>query len=64
MSELPFLELGDETRSAGVGKYLGSIDDAVMLTEAELPSFSFPFGNDSDNNSTKIYVSYEKTAYC
>ena len=57
MSELPFFDLGEEIRGSGEGKFLGIIDDAVMLTEAEMPSFSFPFGNNTDNNTTEIYVS-------
>lgn len=55
VTELPFLDLGDETRVPGEGKFFGILDDAVMLTETELPSsFPFPFG---DGNETRIYVS-------
>ena len=54
VSELPFLDLGDETRGLGQGKIFGHIDDVVMLDGTELPiTLPFPFGNGTE---TKIYV--------
>ena len=54
VSELPFLDLGDDARVPAEGKFFGTLDDAVMLNETELPSF-LPFGN---GNETRVYVSY------
>ena len=56
VSVLPFLDLGDDARIPGEGKFFGILDHAIMLSETELPSYlTFPFGND---NETRIYVSY------
>ena len=56
VSELPFLDLGDDARVSGEGKFFGILDHAIMLNETELPRFlPFPFGNDTE---TRIYVSY------
>ena len=55
VSELPFLDLGDETRVSGEGKVFGVLDFALMLNDTELP-VSFPFGNGTE---TEIYVSYK-----
>ena len=53
VSELPFLDLGDDARVPGEGKFFGILDHAInLLNETELPSF--PFG---DGNETRIYVS-------
>lgn len=55
MTDLPFLDLGDETRVHGDGKIFGVPDVSKLLNETELPSYlPFPFG---DGNETKIYVS-------
>ena len=55
VTELPFLDLGDDARVAGDGKFFGVDDDVYMLNQTELPSFiSFPFGNGSE---TSVYVS-------
>ena len=56
VSELPFLDLGDETRVSGEGKFFGILDFALMLNDTELP-IPFPFDNGTE---TKIYVSYIK----
>ena len=54
VTELPFLDLGDETRVPGDGKFFGVDDGAIMLSDTELPSYlPFPFNN---NNDMKIYV--------
>ena len=51
VSELPFLDLGDEARVSGEGKFFGVLDDAVMLNETELPnSHPFPFDNGTETN--------------
>ena len=55
MSELPFLELGDETRVSGEGKFFGILDFVLMLNDTELP-IMFPFDNGTE---TEIYVSYK-----
>ena len=55
VSELPFLDLGDEDRVFGGGKFFGVLDHAVMLNEKELPnSHPFPFDNVTEAN---IFVS-------
>ena len=55
VSELPFLDLGDDARVDGDGKFFGVDDNTYMLNETELPSFiSFPFGNGTE---TSVYVS-------
>ena len=55
VTELPFLDLGEDARVAGDGKFFGVDDDVYMLNQTELPSFiSFPFGNGSE---TSVYVS-------
>ena len=57
VSELPFLDLGNEARVSGEGKFFGpgTLDDAVMLNENELPnSHPFPFDNGTETN---IFVS-------
>ena len=56
VSELPFLDLGDETRVFGEGKFFGIFDFALMLNNTEIP-ISFPFDNGTE---TEIYVSYIK----
>ena len=56
VSELPFLDLGDDGRVPAEGKFFGILDHAIMLSETELPSYlPFPFGN---GNETRVYVSY------
>ena len=56
VTELPFLNLGDETRVNGDGKFFGVLDDTKMLIETNIPDFfPFPFDNGYD---TRIYVSY------
>ena len=47
--ELPFLDLGNESRVHAEGKFFGVLDDAVMLNETEIP-----FYNDTE---TEIYAS-------
>ena len=55
VSNLQFLDLGDESRVSGDGKFFGKLDHAVMLSATELPSsHPFPFGNGYE---TSIYVS-------
>ena len=54
VSELPFLDLGDETRVSGEGKVFGMLDFVLMLNDTESP-ISFPFDNGTE---TEIYVSY------
>ena len=51
ISELPFLDLGDESRVLVEGKFFGMLDYAVPLNDTEL-SFSFDNGTE-----TKIFVS-------
>ena len=55
-SELPFLDLGDESRVSGAGKFFGVDDQAVHVNLSALPSGSllFPFGNSTE---TSVYVS-------
>ena len=55
ISELPFLDLGDDSRVSGDGKFFGDDDNIRPLNEAELPSFPVPFGNGTE---TSIYVSH------
>ena len=55
VSELPFLDLGDENRVSGEGKVFGVLDFALMLNDTELP-ISFPFDNGTEK---EIYVSYK-----
>ena len=51
ISELPFLDLGDESRVHGEGKFFGILDHAVLVNNTEL-SFSFDNGTE-----TNIFVS-------
>ena len=54
-TELPFLDLGDETRVPGDGKFFGVLDGSTMLNETDQPSFlPFPIGNDTN---MRIFVS-------
>ena len=53
VSELPFLDLGDESRVSGEGKFFGYDDHASEL----LNSIPFPFGNGTE---TSVYVSLKK----
>ena len=57
VSELPFLDLGDESRVPGEGRFFGLDDANVQLNESlgEISnSLPFPFGNGTE---TSIYVS-------
>ena len=46
VTELPFLDLGDETRLPGDGKFFGQLDGGEQLKETEIPDFlPFPFDN-------------------
>ena len=55
IDELPFLDLGDESRVSGAGKFFGVDDSTVKLSATELPSsHPFPLGNSTETN---IYVS-------
>ena len=51
ISELPFLDLGDESRVHGEGKFFGGLDHAVLVNDTEL---SFFFDNGTETN---IFVS-------
>ena len=54
VSELPFLDLGDDSRVPGAGKFFGVDDGSVQLNASELPSsLPFLFGTGSE---TSIYV--------
>ena len=56
VSELPFLDLGDESRVAGEGKDFGFDDITIKLSATELPSFiTFRLGISIE---TSIYVSF------
>ena len=58
VSELQFLNLGDETRVSGAGKFFGVDDSTRKLSATELPSsHPFPLGNSTE---TSIYVSCKK----
>ena len=55
ISELPFLDLGDESRVQDIReKFFGTLDNTRPLTETEV-TVPVPFGN---GNETKIYVSW------
>ena len=56
VSELPLLDLGDESRVTGEGKFFGVDDGNDNATEL-LNSIPFPFGNSTE---TSVYVSLTK----
>ena len=60
VSELPFLDLGDESRVPGEGKFFGDDDSTEDATEL-LNSIPFPFGNSTE---TSVYVSLKKLFKC
>ena len=63
VSELPFLDLGDEARVSGEGKFFGILDFALMLNDTELPS-SFPFDNGTETEIYVSYINFDYYMYC
>ena len=59
VSELPFLDLGDESRVPGEGKFFDVDDETENVTEL-LNSIPFPFGNSTE---TSVYVSFTKLMF-
>ena len=55
--ELPFLDLGDESRVNGEGKFFGALDHAVLLNTTKLP---VSFNNGTETN---IFVSWIMTMF-
>ena len=58
-SELPFLDLGNESRVSGAGKFFGFDDHAVHVNLSALSSscLLFPFSNSTE---TSVYGSYKR----